>query len=76
MSIEARVRTGHTQAPSEELSIYQEAGPHNSAWEEGEGKVPGTQRRVNSCGVSIRASEEEKDVDQEDRGAGLVRGAV
>ena len=66
----------HTQAPSEELSIYQEAGPHNSAWEEGEGKVPGTQRRVNSCGVSIRASEEEKDVDQEDGGAGLVRGAV
>ena len=65
MSIEFRVGTGHTQAPSAELSIYQGAGLHSSAWEEGERKVPGTQRRVNSRGVSIRASEEEKDVDQE-----------
>lgn len=68
MSTGARVKTGHTQAPSEELRIYQGAEPHNSAWEEGEGKVPGTQRRVNSCGVSIRASKEEKDLEQERQG--------
>lgn len=70
MSTEARVRTGHTQAPSEGLGSTRGAEPTVQPGRKERGRSLG-QRRVNSCGVSIRASEEEKDLDQERwRGAG------